>query len=50
MRSAQGKSRELVLPHQPLRLDEHTATQPRPARWEQVVVAGLAAQVPMCRG
>src|SRR5215216_5952631 len=44
--SDQDQALELVLLRQQLRLYERQAKQPRPSRWEQVVLASLAARLP----
>ncbi len=45
-RSRHDQALELVLLRQQLRLYEHQATKPRPARWEKVALASLAAKLP----
>ncbi len=45
-RSDQDQALELVLLRQQLRLYERQAKQPRPSRWEKVVLASLAAKLP----
>src|SRR5215216_2891547 len=44
--SDHDKDVELVLLRQQLRLYERKARQPRPSRWEKVVLATLAARLP----
>src|SRR5215216_5951599 len=44
--SDQDQALELVLLRQQLRLYERQAKQPRPSRWEKVVLASLAAKLP----
>jgi putative transposase len=45
-RSDPDKTIEVVLLRQQLRLYERQARQPRPSRWEKVVLATLAARLP----
>ena len=45
-RSDHDQALELVLLRQQLRLYERQAKQPRPSRWEKVVLASLAAKLP----
>ncbi len=45
-RSDHAKDVELLLLRQQLRLYERQAKQPRPARWEKVLLASLAAKLP----
>ena len=45
-RSHQAQAVELLLLRQQLRLYERQAKQPRPSRWEKVVLASLAAKLP----
>ena len=45
-RSDHDQALELVLLHQQLRLYERKAKQPRPSRWEKVLLASLAARLP----
>ena len=45
-RSEHDVTLELLLLRQQLRLYERQAKQPRPSRWEQVLLASLAAKVP----
>ena len=45
-RSDHDKALEVVLLRQQLRLYERQAKQPRPSRWEKVVLATLAARLP----
>jgi putative transposase len=45
-RSDPDKTIEVVLLRQQLRLYERQAKQPRPSRWEKVVLATLAARLP----
>jgi hypothetical protein len=45
-RNDHDKTIEVVLLRQQLRLYERQAKQPRPARWEKVVLATLAARLP----
>src|SRR5919112_6328132 len=45
-RSDHDQAPELVLLRQQLRLHEPQARQPRPARWEKVALASLAAKLP----
>src|SRR5215216_6557273 len=44
--SDHDKDVELVLLRQQLRLYERQASQPRPSRWEKVLLASLAAKLP----
>src|ERR687885_1779685 len=45
-RSKHDQAVELLLLRQQLRLYERQAKQPRPSRWEKVLLASLAAKVP----
>ena len=45
-RSGHNKYLELLLLRQQLRLYERRARQPRPSRWEEAVLASLAAKLP----
>ena len=45
-RSDRAKDVELLLLRQQLRLYERQVKQPRPSRWEQVLLASLAAKLP----
>ena len=45
-RSDHDRALELLLLRQQLRLYERQAQQPRPSRWEKVLLASLAAKLP----